>query len=73
MIINRGDERTTGLMNPTGPFPIAMRASLINVIMDATTGAEADVPKTKLSDPSMPISEFKICITFERKKTWIYL
>lgn len=44
-------------MNPTGPFPIAIRASLISVIMDATTGAEADVPKTRLSDPSTPISE----------------
>ena len=58
--MNRGDERTTGLMNPTGLFPIAMRASLINVIMDATTGAEADVPKTKLSVPSTPISEFNL-------------
>jgi hypothetical protein len=33
---------------------MVIRASLIRVIMDATTGAEADVPKTRENPPSIP-------------------
>jgi hypothetical protein len=35
---------TAGLMNPTGLFRAAMRASLTAAITDAKMGAEADVP-----------------------------
>ena len=34
-----------GFRKPTGFFPIVIRASLIMVIIDAMTGAEADVPE----------------------------
>lgn len=47
---------TAGLINPTGPLPASILASLIRVIIEATTGAEADVPKTKLNSPSMAIT-----------------
>lgn len=35
---------SVGLMKPTLPLPIAKRASLIRVIIEPTTGAEAEVP-----------------------------
>lgn len=41
-----GNAYKTGLMNPTGLFHSASRASLIKVIKEPTTGLEADVPKT---------------------------
>ncbi len=37
---------------PTGPFPAARRASLISVIIEPTTGAEHDVPKTRTNSPA---------------------
>jgi len=42
---------TAGLMNPTGPLFAARRASLIRVNKEATTGAEAEVPKTRRNWP----------------------
>lgn len=48
-------EHTDGLRKPTGPFPIASRASLIRVIIDPTTGEEQEVPKTSSNSPSIPI------------------
>ena len=45
-------KHTIGLIKPTDFFPAVMRASLIRVIIDATTGAEADVPKVRLKLPS---------------------
>ena len=48
-------EHTDGLRKPTGPFPIASRASLIRVIIDATTGEEQEVPKTSSNSPSIPV------------------
>ena len=40
---------------------MVIRASLIKVIIDATTGAEADVPKTREKLPSIPE---KLALTF---------
>ena len=42
---------------PTGPLPAAIRASLINVIIDPSVGAEADVPKTRLNPKSISVSD----------------
>ena len=39
--------------SPTGPLPAAIRASLIKVIIDPTTGDDADVPKTSTNCPSI--------------------
>ena len=47
----REQKRTVGFRKPTGPFPAAIRASLIRVIIDATTGAEADVPNVSRNSP----------------------
>ena len=47
-------EYTEGLRKPTGPFPAASRASLIRVIMDPTTGEEAEVPKISWNAPLRP-------------------
>ena len=52
-----GNKSTMWLIKPTGPFPLAIRASLIKVIMEATTGADADVPNTRPRTPSMPIQQ----------------
>ena len=43
-------------MNPTLPFPIAKRASLINVIIEPTVGEEAEVPYTSENVPSIAIT-----------------
>lgn len=43
--------RTVGLMNPIGFFPMVIRASLTMVRIAPTTGAEADVPKTRENLP----------------------
>ena len=48
-------KHTDGLRKPTGPFPIASRASLIRVIIDPTTGEEQEVPKTSSNSPSIPV------------------
>ena len=37
---------------PTGPFPAAMRASLMSVIIDPTTGEEHEVPNTRSNSPA---------------------
>ena len=37
-------EHTNSLRNPTGPFPAVIRASLMRVIIDPTTGEEQEVP-----------------------------
>lgn len=37
---------------PTGPLPAVMRASLMRVISEPTTGAEHDVPKTRSNSPA---------------------
>ena len=42
------EKHTVGFRKPTGFFPKVMRASLIMVIIDAMTGAEADVPEISL-------------------------
>ena len=39
---------TVGLMNPTGPFPWASRASFTSVIIEPTTGVEAEVPNCEI-------------------------
>jgi hypothetical protein len=49
----QGSLRTVGLMNPTGLFPTAIRASLMPVIRDPTTGDEHDVPNTRPNTPSI--------------------
>ena len=49
------DKLTVGLINPTGGFPIAMRASLISVIMLPKTGDDAEVPYTSENAPSTAI------------------
>ena len=36
---------STGLTQPTDPFPAAMRAALMFEIKPATEGVEADVPE----------------------------
>lgn len=41
-------------MNPTGPFPSAIRASLIIVNIEAVTGEEQEVPNTSANSPSIP-------------------
>ena len=41
-----------GFRKPTGFFLAVIRASLIMVIIDATTGAEVDVPKKRVKMPS---------------------
>ena len=52
-------KHTDGLRNPTGPFPISRRASLIRVIIDPTTGEEQEVPKTSSNSPSIPVRDRK--------------
>ena len=52
MHLGSEEKHTLGLRKPTGFFPTLRRASLIRVIIDATTGDEADVPETKLKLPS---------------------
>ena len=47
----KGKKHTVGFRKPTGFFPIVMRASLIMVIIDATTGVEADVPEASRKSP----------------------
>ena len=49
------DKLTVGLINPTGGFPIAMRASLISVMMLPNTGDDAEVPYTSENSPSTAI------------------
>src|SRR3569833_429940 len=41
-----------GLINPTVGFPAASLASLINVMMEAQTGADAEVPLTTTQEPA---------------------
>ena len=53
MVRSKGDQLTAGLMKPTGPLPMARRASLIAVMSEPTTGDEHDVPKTKANSPSI--------------------
>jgi hypothetical protein len=45
-------KHTAGFIKPTELFPAVIRASLIRVIIDAMTGAEADVPSTRINLPS---------------------
>ena len=54
-----------GLRKPTGFFPAASRASLIN---DPTTGEETEVPATSQNDPSMPARCPKNGILYELAK-----
>lgn len=41
-------------MKPTDDLPAANLASLIRVNREATTGDDAEVPKTRENAPSMP-------------------
>jgi len=44
---------SAGVSHPTGGFPAASRASLTRATMAANTGADADVPESKLGVPPM--------------------
>ena len=45
--------------SPTGPFPAAILASFISVIIEAVVGEEADVPNTRLNTEKNMSSFFR--------------
>ena len=46
---------STGLRNPTGLLPAAIRAPLISVTIAPNVGDDADVPVKAWNPPSMPV------------------
>lgn len=55
-------KQTDGLIKPTGFFPWVIRASLIMLIIDATTGVERDVPTTPSKEPLIAKNKIKAAV-----------
>lgn len=64
---------TQGIHVPTGPLPAVIRASLMRVINEPTTGAEHEVPKTRSNSPATAdnvTSGLPLLHTLPRKLTY---